>query len=202
MPTLSNKAKIARAVSEYGKMAKSGRESLLAAARVYAKAVSDFGQKAEEAFRKAYPSTSRKTWDMFRRIGNGDLVVTALMCPSDYVISVVSTLPFSVQETLFGGLETEPVKQDVFIQGRVCTKYAMEMSGPEIVSLVDTKARRLRTVEEQKALHPPTLTATVKSRADIIGPYTVEGGVLVVARSCIIGKNELASIAKSVGLMP
>lgn len=146
----------AASLKAFGECMAEGLRCIERAAREYVSAI-DRWPDADIKFAEAFPWITAKDWKLLRKIGRGELTARAFFIPNDQAISAVSVFPINVQEALVGTVKTAPVPQKVFSRGRVIEKRLEEMNAVEISAVVDKKAARIRTVEEQIA------AATVKT---------------------------------------
>lgn len=176
--------KIAEAVRTFGANLKGAVESLAAAARVYADAVSKYGDEACDAFQKAYPGITQTTWDKMRRVANGGLVPEAMLI-SDVAASRIERLPLKEQQKMLGGKKTLRV---VTQSGNVKDKALSKLT-PIEYDAVFSRSGKIRNEDEQRKFY-----ADAAARRRVTPDYTVEGNVLRVFRATKFTKAELVEI--------
>lgn len=175
---------IAEAVRSFGIVLKGAVESLAQAARVYADAVTKYGDEACAAFQKAYPGITQTTWDKMRRVANGGLVPEAMLI-SDLAASRIERLPLKEQQKMLGGKKTLRV---VTPRGEVHDKGLSKLT-PIEYDAVFSQSGKIRTVDEQRKFY-----ADAAARRSVTPAYIVEGNVLRVFRATKFTKAELVEI--------
>jgi hypothetical protein len=185
-PETSNARKIAEAVRVFGAFLSGAVESLAKSARVYADAVTKYGDEACAAFKKAYPGVTQTTWDKMRLVAKGSLVPETLLL-SDRVSARIGYLPLSEQRKMLGGKKTVQV---VTPRGTVACKALSSLSPTEEDALFSASGKK-RTIAEQREWYADRL-ADKQGRA----AYEVRGNFLVVYRATKIGKAELLDIVR------
>ena len=180
---------LAESIKTFGKYMADGLRCIKEAAREYVGAI-DRWPDADIKFAEAFPWITAKDWKLLRGIGRGELAGRVFFIPNDKTIRAVSVFPLHVQEALVGTVETAPVPQKVFSHGRVIEKRIDEMNAAEISAVIDSKAARIRTVEEQIA------AATKAEPEPKQKTWEIRGGVLCVYGRVNFTAEEVADILK------
>ena len=191
-------AMLAEGIKKFKKYLGDAVEAILKAGRQFAEDLERFPKDAPSAYKTAFPNVTDKSWELLRRIGNGDLVPTAFFIERDSTISLVSRLPYRTQVILLGDVDTPATPQNVWDGRREKVKLVKEMTRVEVQRLIDVGTCKIRPIAEQKHYCPVEIVEGVESEAT--APYTVLGNVVKIKRKCEIGLNELARIAKKLGL--
>ena len=180
---------LAESIKTFGKYMADGLRCIKEAAREYVAAI-DRWPDADIKFAEAFPWITAKDWKLLRGIGRGELAGRVFFIPNDKTVEAVSVFPLHVQEALVGTVETAPVPQKVFSRGRVIEKRIDEMNAAEISAVIDRKAARIRTVEEQIA------AATKAEPEPETKRWEIRGGVLCVYGRVNFTAEEVADILK------
>ena len=159
-------------------------EALFEASKIYAAAVTKYGDAACRAFDEAFPGVTKTTWDKMRLVAKGALVPEALLI-SDRISARISYMPIEEQRETLGGRKTVQV---VTPRGKVETK-ALSRLTPKDEDAVFTKHGSVRTVEEQRRFYAEKIATSENSPA-----YEVRGNILIVHRATKFGKAELVEI--------
>ena len=181
---MNNSQKIAEAVSAFKSKMTGAVEALEAAARIYADAVTKYGDEACRAFKRAYPGVTQATWDKMRLVSKGSLVPEALLI-SDRAAARIGYLPVKDQRKMLSGKKTLQV---VTPRGTVVTKALSALSATEEDAIFSESGKK-RTLAEQRAWYADRL-ADKQERA----AYEVRGNFLIVYRATKFGKAELLEI--------
>lgn len=161
-------------------------ESIECAANCYVSAVREFGDKAQEAFRAAYPHVTENTWCKFVAIGNGDLN-PAVMLLSDKFSAKIARMPKVKQDEVLNGDSF-----DVFSPTtRKVEKIAYAQLKPRHEAIVfDEATNNVRTIPEQVAY----CDLVAAKRKAVRNSYTIHTDFLEVHFACRIGRKELEEI--------
>lgn len=180
---------LAASIKTFGKYMADGLRCIKAAAREFFDATNKWPD-ADIKYAEAFPWLTPKDWKLLGRIGRGELAARAFFLPNDKTVEAVSVFPLHVQEALVGTVETAPIPQKVFSRGRVIEKRIDEMNAVEISAVIDRKAARIRTVEEQIA------AATKAEPEPEPKKWEIRGGVLCVYGRVNFTAEEVADILK------
>ena len=163
--------------NEFGAKFKAGVAAIREAGEIYAKAVREYGVEAQHTFMERYPGVAHRTWLTLRNIGEGKLNPNMLLLP--YTASAkFRRMPLKTQDRIFdSGANGFQVVSPVTLEPRIVPVTALSARAAEI--LVDEKAGRVRTVEEQRtyiAEHFRSTGCCVTDRK----PYIVVGKVAII----------------------
>ena len=182
--------KLAGHIKAFGEYMKQGLRCIEMAAQEYNAAVNE-SPDADIQFAEAYPWITAKDWKLLARIGRRELAARAFMIPNASTIEAVGVFPLHVQEALVGTATTGPVPQKVFSRGRIVEKRLEDMNAVELSAVVDKKAARIRTIDEQIA----AATAKVETKTDA-PVWEIRGGVLCVYGRVNFTAEQVADILK------
>ena len=181
---------LAAHIKAFGEYMKQGLRCIEMAAQEFYTAANE-SPDADIKFAEAYPWITAKDWKLLARIGRRELAPRAFMLPNSLTIEAVGVFPLNIQEALIGTATTAPVPQKVFSRGRVIEKRLEDMNAVELSAVVDKKAARIRTVEEQIA----AAAAKVETKPEA-PKWEIRGGVLCVYERVNFSAEEVADILK------
>lgn len=164
-------------------------ESIDKAAHIYAAAINEFPEEAQQKFEEAYPHVTENTWEKLRLIGNGE-ADPKIMLLSDKFAARMIRLPVQKQKETLNGDSFQVVNP----QTRKIEKVQYYDMKPrhERILFDDTKGR-VRTLSEQVAF----IDEQNAKPKRVPLPYSVETDALVVHQACRIGKTELMQILEA-----
>lgn len=160
--------------NRFGAKFKSGVEAIREAAVIYTKALNEFGNEARRVFTERYPGVGFHTWAVLEKIGDGKLNPNTLLLPYRCA-ERFERMPIAVQDRIFNsGTNGFKVVSPVTLETRIVPITALTMKASEV--LVDEKAGRVRTVEEQRKFLLDRRTAAVDAATRReTRPYAVFG---------------------------
>lgn len=170
-------------VENFGVVIGAAAVAIQKAGEIYSAAIDAHGDKAAEAFHKAYPAVTGATWDRLRLIGKGCAVPETLFL-SDRISRRIEMLPIDEQREMLGGKTTLKV---VTSKGAVVDKPLADLTAAEEDTLF-TETGRKRTIAEQRRRWAE------RAQHKTSPAYEVRGNTLIVRRACRIGKDELTLI--------
>lgn len=168
---------------------KKGIQEMEAACREYVWALDKYSN-ARAAYRQEMAHLTPREWDMMERVGRGTLTVMSFVMPSETQQAALDVFDIGIQEVLVGSPNKPPIPQKVWSRGRVVNKTLQEMSSIEVETLVDKKAGRLRTIEEQQSASMDR----IQRNASVC--YTISGGRLIVNCRASFTIDEVADILR------
>ena len=181
---MNSKDKIKEAVAEYKAAIGSATDSLYRASKIYADAVTKYGDEACRAFKAAFPGVTQTTWDKMRLVAK-DALVPEVLLVSDRTAARIGYLPIEEQRKMLSGKKSMQV---VTPRGKVVTKALTALSSTEEDALFSESGKK-RTIEEQRKWY-----AARNAEKRDTPAYEVRGNVLVVFRATKFGKAELLDI--------
>lgn len=166
--------------NEFGAKFKAGVAAIREAGEIYAKAVREYGVEAQRTFMERYPGVAHRTWVTLRNIGEGKLNPNMLLLP--YTASLkFKRMPLKTQDRIFdSGTNGFQVVSPVTLEPRILPVTALSARAAEI--LVDEKAGRVRTVEEQRSyiaehFRNPGCCVSERKPYVVVGKVAIIGGV-------------------------
>lgn len=156
-----------------------GLRRIKVAAEQFAQDLATYPESADIAYAERFPMFQQKDWSLLAKIGRGELTPRIFYIQNDYTIMATERLPIHVQEALIGTENTPPQPQVVFSRGRLQEKTLAEMNSVEVTALVDMKAGRIRSGEEQMA----AAAEKAKPRAQFDAWKIVNGTLCVYTRT-------------------
>ena len=166
--------------NEFGAKFKAGVTAIREAGEIYAKAVREYGMEAQHTFMERYPGVAFRTWTTLRHIGEGKLNPNMLLLPYG-AATKFKRMPLKTQDRIFdSGTNGFQVVSPVTLEPRILPVTALSARAAEI--LVDEKAGRVRTVEEQRSyiaehFRNPGCCGVAKKPYTVVGKVAIIGGV-------------------------
>ncbi len=191
MSTVITYPSVQDAAAAFGEAFRSAEDAFVAAGRIYAEAIRQFGQGAREAFASAAPKISASTWRRLEAIGNGALD-SRLLTAGSAGAAALRRLPVQAQgpaldhgvEVLIGSGDTLRIQIDNLTQQQVRQVF----SGDHIR---DIPAQRAWLETNAPHLSSPSIAAG--------SPWIVKAGKVSVSRPCQLTRLDLVRMLAEIG---